>query len=259
MSEISAVLVIAYRDIIKFLRDRPRLIATFAFPLIFIGALGGSMQSSFGRASGIDLLIFTFTGVYAQTLFQSSCFGLISLLMDRESDFSQEIFVSPISRYSIVIGKIVGEGGVSLIQGVGIILFGLVIGASLGLVQVLGLAVAGIVACLIGGAFGLLILAWLPNQRAASQVFPFIILPQYFLGGVFSPIKDLPVWLDLLSLLSPLRYVTDLTRGLYYAGRDDYDRVVLAPPIVDLAIITVLFVIFVVIGTAVFVRSEQNR
>jgi ABC-2 type transport system permease protein len=259
MTELSAILALAYRDIIKFLRDRPRLIATFAFPLIFIGALGASMQSSFGRGIGIDLLIFTFTGVYAQTLFQSACFGLISLLEDRQTDFSQEIFVSPISRYSIVIGKIIGEGLVALVQGLGIIAFGLVIGVDLGPPQLLGLLTAGIVACLLGGAFGLLILANLPNQRAAAQVFPFIILPQYFLGGVFSPIKNLPLWLEVLSLLSPLRYVTDLTRGLYYPGRFDYERVILTAPAIDLAVIGLLFVIFLVAGTALFVRSEQNR
>ena len=116
MTEVSAVLAISYRDLLKFLRDPARMVSTFVFPLIFIGALGGSLQATFGRAADFNLLEFTFTGVFAQTLFQTTAFGLISLIEDRESDFTQEVFVSPISRYTIVIGKIVGETLVALPQ-----------------------------------------------------------------------------------------------------------------------------------------------
>ena len=66
------------------------------------------MQANIGDSAGYDFLVFTFTGVFAQTLFLSATQGVISLVEDRENDFSQEIFVSPISRYSIILGKIVG-------------------------------------------------------------------------------------------------------------------------------------------------------
>ena len=72
------------------------------FPFIFIGALGGTLSANFGRAPGFDFLTLTFTGVYAQTLFQSTAMGMISLVIDRENDFSQELFIAPVSRYTIV-------------------------------------------------------------------------------------------------------------------------------------------------------------
>ena len=102
----SAILAIAYRDLLKFLRDPLRLVSTLIFPVIFIGILGGSFEANLGTDFGYNYLVFTFTGVLAQTLFQSSAMGIVSLIEDRENDFSQEIFVSPISRYSIVLGKI---------------------------------------------------------------------------------------------------------------------------------------------------------
>ena len=108
MSEVAAVLTLAHRDLIKLLRDRARIVSDFAFPLIFIGILGTTLQAGFGERAGINLMDYVFTGVLAQTVWQSSAMGLISLLADREQDFSQEIFVSPISRYSIIVGK-VGE------------------------------------------------------------------------------------------------------------------------------------------------------
>src|SRR5919198_1464787 len=95
MSELSAVLTLAHRDLVKLLRDRTHII---------------------------------FTGALAQTVWQSAALGVISLLMDREQDFSQEIFVSPISRYSIIFGKILGESLVALPQAVAIIVLGVILG-----------------------------------------------------------------------------------------------------------------------------------
>ena len=78
----------------------------------------GARDVAAGRMTGGEIAAFVFTGVLAQTLWQSSALGVISLIEDRENDFSQEIFVSPISRYSIVIGKVLGESLVALPQGV---------------------------------------------------------------------------------------------------------------------------------------------
>src|SRR5436309_12919164 len=136
MREASAILVLAHRDFVKLLRDRQRIIADFSFPLIFIGILGTTLQAGFGERAGINLLHFVFTGVLAQTVWQSSAMGLISLIADREQDFSQEIFVSPISRYSIVLGKILGESLVALPQALGIIVFGLALRIPLSLEQI---------------------------------------------------------------------------------------------------------------------------
>jgi ABC-2 type transport system permease protein len=257
--EVTAVLAISQRDLLKFLRDRTRMVATFIFPLIFIGALGGSLQATFGGAADFNLLEFTFTGVLAQTLFQTTAFGLISLIEDRENDLTQEIFVSPISRYSIVIGKILGETLVALPQAVVVLAFALIVRIEMTPQQVLALIPSGIAACLLGGAFGLVILANLGSQRAANQIFPFIVLPQYFLAGVFNPIANLPWYLDALSRISPLRYAVDLVRGAYYAGRPDYQKVVLDPPLVNLGITVILFVVFLAVGTVLFVRRERNR
>lgn len=253
------MLAIAYRDFLKFMRDRARLISTFLFPLIFIGFLGGGMQATFGGNSGYNFLPFVFTGVLAQTLFQSTAIGIISLLEDRQNDFSQEIFVSPVSRYTIVFGKILGETLVALPQGLGIIFFGLVLGISIGGAQFLGLLVTGLIACLYGGAFGMMILGLMPSRRAADQLFPFVFLPQFFTAGVFNPINHLPLPLEIVSRLSPLRYVVDLTRGVFYAGLPAFDLVVLDPLYLNLLVLAASFVVFMLIGTFLFVRSEQNR
>ena len=259
MTEVNAITVVAYRDLLKFLRDPVRMLSTFIFPLVFIGVLGGSFQASFGSSANFNFLTFIFTGVLAQTLFQSSAMGLVSLIEDRENDFSQEIFISPISRYSLIFGKVSGEALVSMAQGIGILAFAVIIDIPMSLGQLLLLIPVSLIVCFLGGAFGVIIMANLKSQRAANQVFPFIMLPQYFLAGVFTPINQLPWYLNILSIISPMRYAVDLLRGGYYLGLAEYNAVVLDSPLFNLGVSAALFALFLVAGTVIFVRKEKNR
>ena len=97
------------------------------------------------------------------------------------------------------------------------------------------------------------------DQRAANQIFQFLILPQFFLAGVFNPIGILPWYLEILSRISPMRYVVDLLRGVAYTGHSDYSKVVLLNPLTNLTVMVVMFAVFMVAGTALFVRRETNR
>jgi ABC-2 type transport system permease protein len=259
VSEANAILAISYRDFLKLLRDPARMVSTFVFPLIFIGILGGSLQANLGTSAGYDLLAFVFTGVLAQTLFQSTTAGVISLIEDRQNDFSQEIFVSPVSRYSIVFGKILGESLVALPQGLAIVIFGLVIGVHMSAAQLAGLLAVGLATCLFGGAFGIIMLSGFSSQRTANQIFPFILFPQYFTAGVFTPIQVLPLPLEILSRISPMRYAVDLLRNVFYLGQRDYTQVTLDSPAFNTLVIALMFAVFMVIGTALFVRKERNR
>ncbi len=258
-NQLNAIFTIAYRDFTKFARDKGRIIATFIFPFVFIGILGSSLQSNLSKGAGYNFLTFVFVGVLAQTLFQSTASGIISLIEDRENDFSQEIFVSPISRYTIILGKILGESSVAIAQAIGIIVFGLILQVPLNVSLLTLFIPASIVICLLGGAFGIMVLSNLKNQRAANQVFPFLILPQFFISGVFSPITHLPLPLFILSRLAPMTYAVDFMRNVYYAGHSDYSKVVLYPIYIDLLAIAAIFTVCTFVGTYLFVKNERNR
>jgi ABC-2 type transport system permease protein len=257
--QLGAVLLLAQRDVMKLLRDRARLVSELVFPVIFIGILGTSLQSSFGSAIGYNFVTFTFTGVFGMTMFQTTAQGIISLIEDRETDFAQEIFVSPVSRYTIITGKILGETLVASPVALGVIVFAAILGVPLDAGRVAALVIGGLVAALFGGAFGLLVMANLPNRRSAQNVFPFLMLPQYFLSGIFNPIASLPLFLDLASRISPMRYAVDLVRGLFYRGDPEYGAVVLQDPPAVITIMAAAFVAFMVVGTAIFVRRERER
>lgn len=252
------VLTIAYRDVMKFLRDRMRILFSFIFPVMFVGVLGGGLQSSLGVATGKDLLTFTFLGILAQTLYQSTATGIISLINDRENDFSQEIFVSPTSRYAIIFGKILGESTISFVQAVGIIVFGLIIGIKISLATLALMLPAMVIAAMLGGALGVLILGNLANERTANQIFPFVFMPQWFLSGAMIPLAK-GTFIYQVARFVPLTYAVDFMRGVYFRGDTKAQQDILHPLGYNMVIMTVMFVVFLVVGTWLFVKKEKER
>jgi ABC-2 type transport system permease protein len=258
-SEISSIFAIAYRDFLKFIRDKQRIIFSLIFPLVFIAALGGSLNANLEQDIGYNFMTYVFIGVLAQTLFQSTASGVISLIEDRENDFSQEIFVSPISRYSIITGKILGESAVAMVQIVTIFLTSVIIQVPIIFPKLILLIPFCLLVCLLGGSFGVMVLSNLSSKRSADQIFPFIMFPQFFLAGVFSPIKELPTYLWILSRMAPMTYAVDLLRSTYYINLPEYNKVVLNSQWFNLVIVLGLTTVFISIGTYFFIRNERNR
>jgi len=259
MKEINAIFTIAFRDLTKLFRDKTRILGSLIFPVIFIGVLGTSLQQNLGGDIGYNFLTFIFIGVFAQTLFQSTASGIISLVEDRQTDFAQEMFIAPISRYSILIGKMVGETLVSLVQVIGVLVFAFIIKIPLDFVSMIRVLPFILIVAMFGGAFGVFVMSFMKDQRAANQIFPFVIFPQFFLAGVFNPIKELPLPVLIASRISPMTYAVDLLRSIYYLGKPEYAKTVLYNPGIDLAVCLAFSVIFLVIGTYVFVKNEKNR
>src|SRR5713226_9287616 len=224
MRELNVVMALAGRDLLKFFRDPGRTVAAVIFPFAMIFLLGGTLQLNLGKAAGFNFIGFTFTGFLGMTLFQSTAQGLTSLMDDRQNDFAQEMFVSPVSRYSIVVGKILGETTVAIMQVLPMVIFAAVLRVPLTPTALLLLVPVALLSCFMGGAFGLLLLNTMSDSRASNQIFNFVFLPQYFLAGLISPINNLPWYLEFASLASPMRYVIDLARGVVFAGSPDYKR-----------------------------------
>ena len=256
--ELNAVSSIAYRDAIKYVKNPQRILLSLLFPLIFIGALGGSLDANIGQAAGYSFVAFTMTGVFAQTIFSTVAQGIISLVQDRENNLTQELFVAPVARYSIVMGKIFGEMLVASLQGIFILLLGVFLGVSMGPLQVIGLLLAALVAGILGGAFGVVVVSFFGDSKFINQIFPLIFFPQFFLGGVFSPIKELPIYLKVISRALPLTYVVDFARNIFYRGQGEASLVILYPLWTDALVILGFTVLCLVLGTKRISRIEKE-
>lgn len=259
MKTLNTLLAIAMRDVTKLLRDRPRIFASLIFPFVFIGVLGNSLSANLSQDVGYSFLTFVFVGVIGQNLFQSTASGIISLIEDRENDFSQSMFIAPVSRYVIILGKIFGESIVATIQLLGIFVMGVLFQIPFTLNQFIGILSVIPLITLLGGAFGTLVMSNLTSQKQANQIFPFLIFPQFFLSGVFSPIVNLPNYLFILSRISPMTYAVDLVRSIYYQGSPVASKIVLYSVATNLAVVILSATAMVIMGTYLFVKNEKSR
>jgi ABC-2 type transport system permease protein len=259
MSELNAVVAIAARDVTKLIRDRPRLAVNLMFPVLLIGGLGSVLQASLGVVTGVDAVAIAFSGVLAATVFQSAAAGMISIVEDRETDFARELFVAPVRRTTLLAGKITGEAAVAMAQVAFVVLFAVIFGVRVSGPQLLRLIPVAVLISLLGAAFGLATVAALPNQRSAMQVFQFLIIPQYVLGGVLVPLGRVPLYLSVIAHAMPMRYVVELTRAAFYAGRPGYRQVVTGRPLTDALVTAGLLAVLMAAGAAVFGYRERTR
>lgn len=257
--EVWALLAIAQRDLVKLLRDRPRLAVNLAFPILLVAGLGSVLQPTVGRVTGVSAVALAFTGVLPATLFQSTAAGMISIAEDRENDFSRTLFVAPVSRLTLVTGKICGEALVALFQGGCVTAFAVAIGVRVTGGQLVLLVLPCLACCLLGGAFGLVTVASLPNQRSAMDVFQFLIIPQYVLGGVLVPLHGVSGYLDVIADVMPLRYAVDLVRGVFFHGTPGYQQVVTTSPVLDAVVIGGVFAVAMTTGSLIFDYRERTR
>ena len=257
--QFGGIAVIAQRDVLKLLRDRPRLAVNLVFPVLLVAGLGNLLQPTVGKVTGLNAVVLSFTGVLAATLFQSTAAGMISIVEDRETDFARVLFVTPIARLTLISGKIAGETLVALVQGACVLAFAAAIGVPVSWGTLLAMAPACLACCLLGAGFGLVTIAVLPTQRSAMQVFQFLIIPQYALAGVLVPLNGVARWLSAVSAVMPLRYVVDLTRAAYYRGSPGYREAVTGRPTLDAVVTVALLVIFLAVGSLLFSYRERTR
>lgn len=256
----NAIVTIAAREIMRYRRDKAFLLFSVIMPILLVLGLEGPLQSNFGQAAGYSLVTFAITGILAMTLYEHTLQGILSLLEDRASDFTQELLIAPVSRYALIVGKILGASVVALAQGLLVLLLGIFFFqfpvSPTGLLLLLPVA---LLTCFSGGALGLLLLSLFNSQRSANQAIPLLLFPQFFLAGIFIPMRNLPWYLDLLSKITPLRYSVDLLRNVVYSGQPEYAKVALEGPLVNLVVVCALTLLCLVAGTILFVRSERER
>jgi ABC-2 type transport system permease protein len=257
--QLGGLAAIAQRDVLKLLRDRPRLAVNLAFPALLVVGLGSVLQPTVGRVTGLNAVALAFTGVLAATAFQSAAAGMISIVEDRETDFSRELFVTPVARLTLVTGKLTGETLVALLQCGCVLGVAVASGVAVPPARLAVLAAACLAACLAGGAFGLATIAALPSQRSAMQIFQFLIIPQYLLAGVIVPLRGVSPELNAIAWAMPLRYAVGLARAAYYDGTPGYRTLAAGSPLLDAAVLACLFALLLGAGATVFSYRERTR
>src|SRR4030088_3600848 len=118
-SELRAIKVVWKRELIRFSRDRLRILTALMQPFLFLFVLGtGLSRIAAAGTHGVNLRTFVYPGVLCMAVMFTAMFSAASLVWDREFGFLREMMVAPVRRSSLVLGKCLGGATVAGFEGV---------------------------------------------------------------------------------------------------------------------------------------------
>jgi len=249
------------RDIIRFSRNRGRIVASMATPVLFLFIFGGGLGPAMAPMAGGSLSFeqFMFPGVIAMTVLFTAIFAAVSIVWDREFGFLKEVMVAPVSRRVVALGKVAGGSTLAMFQGLLILLLAPLLGIELTFEQAVYLVLLMLLLAAVMSALGILVAARQRSMEGFQVIMNFIMLPMLFLSGAFFPLTGVPVWMETLANVNPVSYGVDPMRQV--ALRESVPEVFLEamrlhPIAVDVAVLIAFGVIFLV--PAIWLFSKQD-
>ncbi len=222
-SDWRAIKVVWRRELIRFRRDRLRMVTSLMQPLLFLFVLGtglSSLMGNTGSASDVNVRTFLFPGVLTLAVLFTAVFSAGSIVWDREFGFLREMLVAPVGRWAIVVGKCVGGATVATFQGLVLLALAGLVGVPYNpLMIVLVVAELMLIALMIT-AFGVMVAARIKTFQAFMAMTQVLMLPMFFLSGALFPLNNLPTWLTILTHINPLTYAVDLVRRTIFSFID---------------------------------------
>src|SRR5437899_12230306 len=109
-----------WREMVRFYRQRSRVVGVILSPLVFWLLLGGGFGTSFrtgGAGSGQTYLEYFFPGALIMIVLFTSIFTMMSVIEDRKEGFLLTVLVAPVGRSVIVLGKVLGGATLAAAQG----------------------------------------------------------------------------------------------------------------------------------------------
>lgn len=215
-----AIYIIWYRDVLRYWRDRWRLGASLAQPLLFLVIFGTGLSSSlrggattFGSsAGGPSYIQFMYPGVVAMAILFTAIFGALSIVWDREFGFLKEVLVAPINRSAVAIGKTLGGSTQAMVQGLILLVLAPVAGVKLTPLAILELIPLAFCLAFAISALGVAIASRMRSMQGFQVVMNFLMMPMFFLSGALFPLGRLPGWMTVLTRLDPVAYGVDPLR-----------------------------------------------
>lgn len=251
--DIAAVYVLWLRAMKRFVRSPSQIIGSVAMPVLFLLFLGAGFSSvKFpGIPAGINYITFLVPGIIGMSMLFAASFSGISLLWDRQFGFLKEVMVAPVSRTSILFGRVLGGLTTAIIQSTILIVISLFIGFRIPSVLALGLTL--VFMFLIGLIFisvGLIIASFMKDMQGFGLILNLLIFPLFFLSGAIYPITILPKSVRYITMVNPLTYGVDGIRGALIG-------ISAFPIYLDFIILGIVACIMLALGTYAFSKAKN--
>ena len=252
--EIGEIYTIWLREIKRFLRAKPRIIGSIMMPFIWLAIMGVGLNASFTipGAKG-NYLNFISPGIIGMTLLFSSIFSAISVIWEKQFGFLKEMLVAPISRTSIVLGKVVGSATISTFNALIVVIIAIILGgihlSSLNAVSAFSSLLFMILISSTFVSVGLIMVSRLNNLEGFQVIMSTLVMPLFFLSGAFFPLQNAPLWMRILSHGDPLMYGVDGLRASLI-GTSQFSI------LVDIAVLVGFSVVMVTLAGFMFRRIQ---
>ena len=214
---IQAIFALAHRELIRFFRQRSRVIGGLVQPVIFWLLFSeGLKQSDLGYEH-------FFPGTLVMILLFTAVFSTVSVIEDRNEGFLQGVLVAPVSRLAIAMGKLLGGSAIAMVQGLLFLLLGWVTGTVSITTPIDGLLVLATMALIAIALTGLgFTLAWkMGSTQGFHAIMMVFVMPLWLLSGAFFP-RGAEGWLGGVVVMNPLTYgVAGLRHNLGGSGLED--------------------------------------
>ncbi len=255
-TELSAFIAINNREILKFVRQRSRLITDLSRPIIWLLFVGFGI-STMVKIKGGSYMQFIFPGILVMTVLFRSIFSSISIIWDREFGVLKEILVSPLSRKTFVFAKITSGGIISTIQAIIMLAFAPMLGIKISLsIFILTILSLFLISCSIT-AFGIVIASRMTSFEGFNSIINLIVQPMFFVSGALYPIKRFPVFLKILAYINPITYSVDILKYIFFYNKKVNFFIPETPIILDFVFL-LLFLIIMVFLANYFFEKEDN-
>lgn len=211
MSNLRGVYIIWYRDVLRFWRDRARMISSFGMPVLFLVIFGSGIASIF-KQEGFDYIAFMYPGIISMVVLMSAIMSGVTVVFDREFGFLKEVLIAPISRTSVAVGKALGGATISSLQGLLMLVF--IPFANVDISVSRGFTMVGLmlVLALSLTSLGLLLASRIRSMEAFQAIMQLMVFPLVFISPVMFPVETLPGWLATIVKINPVSYGVDAIR-----------------------------------------------
>jgi len=249
-SDLRAIRVVWHRELLRFIKDRPRLIAGVAQPVLYLFVMGTGLSAMVPVTSGVPFRTFLFPGVLCMSILFTCFFSAGSLAWDREVGFMREMMVAPVRRSAILLGKCFGGMTIGTFQGLLMLVIGAISGVPMTLELVGTMFLELLLICFAITAFGVALATRIRSIQAFMALMQVVLFPMFFASGALYPLNGLAPWLEVLTRLDPLSYAV---APLRHAVLDASGKAAFAPMVTWGSFVVPIWLDLAIIGAGAIV------
>lgn len=247
--------VLVVRDVVRFWRQRGRLVTTLLGPVVILFVFGAGYGALLH--AGVQYRRFLLAGMVFQTIIFSANISAASLIWDREYGFLRVTALAPVPDRYLALGKVLGAGAQALLHALFFLVASPLMGVWMGPLRFLGaLGVTFLLAVGVAGMF-LSIASRTRTYEDFNAIIIFFTVPLIFLSGAHFPVRELPVWLRTVALYNPATYGVDALKNLFIAAEESSRWTPDFPIQLDLVVLTVFSLVLASAAVLLFRLRES--